>query len=113
MVSSDCIEAKKYNILYRLVKESAYEEAADEIGELIATIDRIESKNAFLYYSLSSTFCRVVSGCIIFICIYLYTRVYIYVHECVYICTHVCIYVHACVHRCCIYPLSGACYMTV
>lgn len=59
-MNGDCIEAKKYNILYRLVRESAYEEAASEIGDLIVTIDRIESKNAYLYASLASTFCRVV-----------------------------------------------------
>ena len=60
MLNSDCIEAKKYNILHRLVRESAYDEAADEIGELISTIDRVESKNGYLYASVASVFARVV-----------------------------------------------------
>lgn len=60
LINGDCIEAKKYNILHRLVRESGYEEAATEIGDLIVTIDRIESKNAYLYYNLSALFCRVV-----------------------------------------------------
>ncbi|KAF6029050.1 TTC21B [Bugula neritina] len=59
LINGDCIEAKKYNILHRLVRESGYEEAATEIGDLIVTIDRIESKNAYLYYNLSALFCRV------------------------------------------------------
>lgn len=61
LIDSNCIEAKKYNILYRLVRESAYEEACNEMGELISTIDRLESKNAYLYVTISATFARVVS----------------------------------------------------
>lgn len=61
MTDDNCIEAKKYSILYSLVRRSAYEEASTEIGELIATIDRVESRNAYLYASTSATFARVVS----------------------------------------------------
>ncbi|XP_060575597.1 tetratricopeptide repeat protein 21B-like isoform X3 [Ruditapes philippinarum] len=58
-VDMHCLEAMRYQALHLLCREGNYPEAASKLGDIITTMDRFESKNAFLYYNMAQVFCRM------------------------------------------------------
>jgi len=53
------IEALKILILIHLVREGRHVIAANRIGDLMQAIDRLETKNAEVYYNAARPFARL------------------------------------------------------
>ena len=56
-----CLQAKRFEVLYHLCREGAYDEASQKMADLKMELDRTEPKNAYLYDEFAKVVCRVVS----------------------------------------------------
>eukprot|EP00912_Choanoflagellata_sp_UC4_P001177 UC4_evm1s735 len=58
-IEPHCIEAKRIILLNTLARRGRYSEAEQELGELIAAIDKYEPKNHYVYFSVSQPCARL------------------------------------------------------